>query len=231
MTTNILWGLFLSTIIAVYTAAAYAPDVSPFKDITETVDSAKDLSGSSYILYEADKEEPTDEEMSAAVSMLRQRLDNNNIYEASVSAEDKNNIRVIIPSSEDGIDIDELAAEISVSAHLTFCDTQGNILVDGSYITDAQAVATGPQSYAVMVTFDSEGTKLFAQATQELIGQPLLIMMDDTVISAPTVNQSITGGQAQITGDFTLEDTVKLADNIRSGSLPFTLKISETGLN
>lgn len=180
-----------------------------------------DLKGGVYIVYEADKASPTQEEMSAALSMIQQRLDFNGWAEAEAAVEGDlgNRIRVEIPGVEDA---QTAVDEIGSTAHLTFCDSEGNVLVDGKNVKDAQPASQNGQ-YLVSLEFDSEGTKAFAEATKANVGKPLVIMMDDGVISAPTVNQEITGGQAQITGTFTLEEVTSLANKIRAGSLPFNL--------
>lgn len=198
----------------------------PYKGATygnaSNIKQGLDLKGGVYIVYEADKTNPTQEEMNAAVSMIQQRLDYNNWTEAEAAIEGDlgNRIRVEIP----GVDDAQTAVDdIGSTAHLTFCDADGNVLVDGANVKDAQPASTGVDTYVVSLEFDAEGTKAFADATAANIGQPLLIMMDDMIVSAPTVNQAITGGQAQITGDFTLEEVTNLANKIRAGSLPFNL--------
>ena len=181
-----------------------------------------DLKGGVYIVYEAAKDNPTAEEMAAAVSMIQQRLDFNNWTEAEAAIEGDlgNRIRVEIP----GVDDAESAVEdIGSTAHLTFCDAEGNVLVDGSNVSDAQPASDGVGNYLVSLEFDAQGTKDFAEATKANIGQPLVIMMDDMPVSSPTVNQEITGGKAQITGNFTLDEVESLANKIRAGSLPFNL--------
>ena len=190
-----------------------------------------DLKGGVYIVYEADKQTPSQDEMESAVSMIQERLDNRGWTEAEVAIEGQNGnrIRVEIP----GVDDAQTAVDdIGSTAHLTFCDEEGNVLVDGKNVSDAQPASTGVDGYIVSLTFDSEGTKAFADATAANIGKPLVIMMDDIMISAPTVNAAITGGQAQITGNFTLEQVKNLASKIKSGSLPFKLNVidySEVG--
>ena len=72
------------------------------------------------------------------------------------------------------------------------------------------------------------GTKGFAEATQANIGKQIYILLDDQIISAPTVNTAILNGQAMITGNFTNDEAQKLADLIKSGSLPFDLRVIES---
>ena len=73
--------------------------------------------------------------------------------------------------------------------------------------------------------FTKEGAKLFEEITGRNVGKPLAIFVDKFLISAPIVNQKITGGKAVITGNFTVKEAKKLAISIRSGSLPVPLKL------
>jgi preprotein translocase subunit SecD len=79
-----------------------------------------------------------------------------------------------------------------------------------------------PEVY-VALTFTSNGKELFSKATEENIGKRILIKLDDTVLSAPIVNEKISSDEVQITGDFTLDEAVNLSDLIRAGALPFDL--------
>jgi protein-export membrane protein SecD len=73
--------------------------------------------------------------------------------------------------------------------------------------------------------FNDEGAQRFAEATSENIGKKIMIVMDDSVISAPTVQTAITDGKAIISGSFTGESAENLAALIRAGSLPFNLNV------
>ncbi len=188
-----------------------------------------DLKGGVYIVYEAEKDSvPTAQEMSAAISMLQQRVDYKGYFDAEVSQEGDKRIRVEIPGVEDAAAVVE---EIGEAAHLTFRamnddGTPGDILVDGTNVSDADKAV---QNDAIVVTlsFDTVGAAAFSDATTNNIGKQIGIYMDDMLISAPTVNSAITNGQAVITGSFTTEEAEDLAAKIRAGSLPFSLKALE----
>lgn len=180
-----------------------------------------DLKGGVYIVYQAAKSNPTDEEMAAAIAMIQERLDRNNWTEAECSREGVNKIRVEIPGVDDA---DTAADEIGATAKLTFRNEAGDVLVDGMNVKDA-TVQTENSQIVVQLEFDEKGKKAFADATSANIGKPLYIMMDEDMISAPTVNTAITNGLAIITGSFTSEKASALADTIRAGSLPFDLEV------
>ncbi len=182
-----------------------------------------DLKGGVYIVYQAETENPSDEDMASAIAMIQERLDRKNWTEAECQREGTDKIRVEIPGVEDA---QSAVDEIGEAAHLTFQDENGNVLVDGVNVINATKQTENDQ-VVVQLEFDETGKQAFADATQANIGKPLYIMMDETVISAPTVNQAITNGQAVISGDFTAETAGELADKIRAGSLPFNLTVAE----
>ncbi len=188
-----------------------------------------DLKGGVYIVYEADVEGiPDIADMDSAVSMLQERVAYKGYYDAEVSKEGEKRIRVEIPGVEDA---ESTVQEIGEAAHLTFRamnedGTPGEILVDGTNVADAGKDLQG-NSVVVTLKFDSTGTIAFAEATANNIGKQIGIYMDDILLSAPTVNSSITDGQAVITGDFSAEMAEDLAAKIRAGSLPFSLKALE----
>ncbi len=184
-----------------------------------------DLKGGVYIVYgPEDGVTPSDDEMEAAISMLQERVEYKGYYDAEVSKEGTSRIRVEIPGVEDAAAAVE---EIGEAAHLTFRamnddGTPGEILVDGTNVADADK-AYQNNEIVVTITFDEVGKQAFAEATANNIGNQIGIYMDDILISAPTVNQAITDGNAVITGNFDAESAEELAAKIRSGSLPFSL--------
>ncbi|MEO8328675.1 MAG: protein translocase subunit SecD [Candidatus Nanopelagicales bacterium] len=86
--------------------------------------------------------------------------------------------------------------------------------------------------WEVSLDFDSDGTKAFAATTQKLVSQPdptnrFAIVLDNVVISDPTVNEAILGGVASITGQFTQADATDLANVLKYGALPLAFDIVE----
>jgi preprotein translocase subunit SecD len=79
----------------------------------------------------------------------------------------------------------------------------------------------------VALSFNDEGAKLFGEITQRNVGKPLAIVVDNSLISAPTVQQAILDGNAVITGNFTVDEAKKLAISINSGALPLSIKLVE----
>ncbi len=77
----------------------------------------------------------------------------------------------------------------------------------------------------VNLTFNDEGKKLFSDITARNVGKPVAIFLDGTPISVPTVQQAITGGQAVISGNFTLPEAKQLAQRLNSGALPVPISL------
>jgi len=96
----------------------------------------------------------------------------------------------------------------------------------GKYLkrADVQYGQTGIQ-VLVTLSFDEEGSLLFENLTEQNIGKQLAIYLDGLPISAPVVQQKITGGQAQISGNFTLEEARDLVRRLNSGALPVPITL------
>lgn len=175
----------------------------------------------------------TDEQLDAAKSIIEIRMVSNGITDYELYA-DYGSDRIIVrfPWKEDETDFDPVAAidELAATAYLTFRDEAGEIVMDGSSVSKAEARVNAEQGaaneYLVWLELTQDGAQVFADATAANVGKTLSIYMDDTLISAPTVNEAITGGTASITGDFSVEEVNKLANQINGGALPFSLEVS-----
>lgn len=101
-------------------------------------------------------------------------------------------------------------------------------LITGEYITDARVQIDSQYGEPyVSLAFDAQGARLFERITGENIGKRLAIVLDNNVYSAPVIRDKISGGKAQITGSFTMEDAKDLAIVLRAGALPAPVKILE----
>ncbi|MFH1349771.1 MAG: protein translocase subunit SecD [Pseudomonadota bacterium] len=101
-------------------------------------------------------------------------------------------------------------------------------LITGEYITDARVQIDSEynQPY-VSLSFDARGARLFEKITGENIEKRLAIVLDNNVYSAPVIRDRISGGRAQISGNFTMEEARDLAIVLRAGALPAPVKILE----
>ncbi|MFR4318686.1 MAG: preprotein translocase subunit SecD [Eubacterium sp.] len=103
------------------------------------------------------------------------------------------------------------------------------VWLTGEHVSDAVGQAetdskTGKHQNVVNLKFDSEGTKAFGDMTSQNVNKTSYIIYDNEVLSYPTINQAITGGQAQITGGFDLKEAETLASNIKIGALDLSLE-------
>jgi len=103
--------------------------------------------------------------------------------------------------------------------------------ITGKHLESAQLQfqgQTGLNQAVVVLKFDSEGTKIFADITKNNIGNPMAIFLDGTVISAPIIQDSIPDGTAVVSGNFTPEGAKELARNLNYGALPVSIELIQT---
>jgi preprotein translocase subunit SecD len=100
-------------------------------------------------------------------------------------------------------------------------------MVDGDQLVDAQQTFDENNQPVVSIRFDGRGSKAFARVTQQNVNKPFAIVLDDVVLSAPNILQPILGGQANISGGFTVKTATDLAIQLRSGDLPVELEVIE----
>ncbi|MDB5547368.1 MAG: SecD/SecF/SecDF export rane protein, partial [Tardiphaga sp.] len=102
------------------------------------------------------------------------------------------------------------------------------VLVSGADLTDAQPGFDQRTSEPIVsFRFNSSGARKFSVATQENVGQPFAIVLDNEVVSAPVIREPITGGSGQISGGFTVQQANDLSILLRAGALPAPLTIIE----
>ena len=183
-----------------------------------------DLSGGVSITYQAVDDNPSAEDMSDTRYKLQQRVDGYST-EAQVYQEGSNRINIEIPGVSDA---NAILEELGKPGSLEFQLEDGTVVLDGSQVENAQAAQQqdkmGNREYVVELDLDSEGTKAFADATTANVGKVINIVYDGETISAPVVNEAITGGTAIISGSFTAESAQNLASSIRIGSLSLELE-------
>ena len=102
------------------------------------------------------------------------------------------------------------------------------VVVSGGDLTDAQpGFDQRTNEPIVSFRFNTAGARKFAQVTQENVGKPFAIVLDNEVISAPVIREPILGGSGQISGNFTVQGANDLAILLRAGALPAPLTIIE----
>lgn len=193
----------------------------------------------------------SEDQLDAATEIINRRLVSLGINDSEVYSDAKSD-RIIVrfpwQAGETNFDPEAAVKELGETAELTFrigtdYDTDpededaviptGEIVISGADVESAkpgsQQNENGEYEYVVQLVLSDSGKEKFAEATTELAGTstPISIWMDNTMISAPTVSNAITNGEAVISGSFTTYDDAKsLADTISSGALPFKMETS-----
>lgn len=170
---------------------------------------------------------PTASELEAARNVIETRLDTKNILEREITVDkQKGYIIVRFPWKSDEVNFnpEEAIAELGETAQLTFRDTEGNVLLEGSHVKSSNpAYNNETGEYIVQLSFDEVGSKAFEEATEKMTGKQMAILMDDTVISAPLVKNKISGGECMIDGMKNSQEAKDLSDKINAGALPFSM--------
>lgn len=104
-------------------------------------------------------------------------------------------------------------------------EPSGRAPLEGDVITNARDEFDQYGHPCVSMQMNSDGARRWAQITKQNIGRAVAIVLDDAVYSAPRVNSEIAGGNSQITGNFTIEDTKDLANTLNSGKMPAPTRI------
>jgi preprotein translocase subunit SecD len=199
-----------------------------YKPIVSHINLGLDLQGGLHVVMEA-KEKPgqaiTTDTIKKTIAVLRNRVDGLGVKEPIVQAQGTK--RVIVELA--GIKDPEAAARIlPQTAQLSFVDESGKVIVTGANLKDAKANIAETGQPEVNLEFDKEGAKMFAEGTAANVGKTISINLDKEVISAPRVDEAISGGQARISGGFAdQKEAEKLAVLLRSGAIPVELHTVE----
>jgi len=219
--------------VAVFGVSFAGKTIAPSFDEDFGIEKGFDLAGGSVVVFEpkdVDLSKVTDAQLDAAVAALRLRLDSNGLNDATVSkqsSDDVKRLRVEIPALTDP---NEAITYLGAMASLSFKDADGNEVMTGKHVKDAKGVINQEtQKPVVQLTLTSKGQELFAAATSRISALPegsnvIGIYVDEELISSPRVSQGINSESCVIEGDFTAEYANQLANQIKSGTLPFALK-------
>jgi protein-export SecD/SecF family membrane protein len=194
----------------------------------ESIALGLDLRGGVYVEYQATKPEEADDAtfsvlIENTMDVIRTRLTDQGYPEATVTQIGTDGIRVEIPDVTDPNAILDL---IGTPAELEFKSPDGETFMTGKQVKTAgiaQDTSSIDNYYVVSFELNEEGTQLFADMTTASVGKTIGIYLDGKELMAPTVNEAITSGSGQISGNFSYEDARTLAIQIQSGALPLTL--------
>lgn len=225
-TKNKIIFLLVTVIIAFLAYVAFLGIDAGGLKVNSSVSNIKqglDLKGGVFMLYEAETDitgKELDDLMDQTIAVFRKRIDGMGLTEPVIVREGEKRIRIELPGVKDA---QQAIDTIGKTAQLQFATKEGKVLVTGADVKDAKvAINQKDNQPVVSLQFTPEGADKFAEATAMLSvnQEPLFIVLDGEVISSPTVNTTITGGSAQITGNFTVESASDLANLIRGGALP-----------
>lgn len=204
-------------------------------------------------LSEAERVATDQRTVQQSLEIIRRRVDEVGTREPTIQRQGDDRILIQVPGIGSAKELKDL---IGTTAKLTFNQVLGRtsdagadpgprnklvkdvaedtyyIIVDesvvgGDELTDAQPSFDQNGQPAVSFRFNPSGARKFGDYTAGHIGEPFAIVLDDEVISAPTIQSHIAGGSGIITGSFTVEDSTNLAVLLRAGALPAKMTFLE----
>ncbi len=237
--------IFLS-IIAFLIAWPSGPDIKIgnwYKELK--IHRGLDLQGGTHLIYELEvsKIDKKDQESAtqSVIDVIEKRVNALGLSEPQIQAtniENKPSVIVELPGIKN---IDEAIELIGKTAQLTFWEYSNQDIDPESELSNwEETKLTGAQlrradvvydpntnNPQVAIEFNDEGKNSFSELTEKNIGKPLAIVLDNEIISAPTVQTKIPDGQAVITGDFSINDAKNLAKLLNAGALPVPINVIE----
>ncbi len=187
-----------------------------------------------------------------SLEIVRQRVDQVGVAEPTIQRVGADRILVQLPGLNDPTRLRELLGSTAqMSFHMVADVVPGarlpagvsllpeektgrtvavedRVALGGDHLTDARAgFDQRTREPLVSFRFDTSGARQFARITSQNVGKPFAIVLDGKVLSAPVIREPITGGTGQISGSFTVEDTVVLSALLRAGALPVPLVVIE----
>ncbi|MDE0243485.1 MAG: protein translocase subunit SecD [Candidatus Kaiserbacteria bacterium] len=209
-----------------------------------------DLNGGTQVTYTVDTADVPEEEISGRVSALQYVIERRvnalgvsepNVYTVTSSAlagvPSEHRLVIELPGVTD---VTEATEAIGKTPYLEFrvLDRESGEFVSsglqGGHVASADVQflpglgGTLTNEPIVVVNFNGEGSRLFADLTRANVGNAIAIVLDGTIISSPIVNDVILGGSAQISGSFDLESATELAESLNLGALPVPITLSGT---
>ena len=201
-----------------------------------------DLAGGSHLVFEVDTSGLSDDERAQAITSLKEVIERRvnlfgvsepNVQTSSFGGKDR--MIVELPGVSDTKEAVQL---IGATAQLSFAEVKDNPAenelpyvpsdLTGGDLKRARVVfepTTGKP--AVSIEFSPEGATKFEALTERNIGKPLPVLLDNSLVTAPVVQEKISGGQAQITGDFSTDEANRLAIQLNAGALPVPVHLVE----
>ena len=203
------------------------------------------------------REEMINDAMTRSIEIVRRRIDALGTKEPSIQSQGGKYILVQLPGVDNPEHIKELIGQTAkmtfhlVNENITNEQLQSGhapsgtlflpymenpaqmipvysrVEVSGDSLKNSEASFDQNNMPVVTTEFDASGARRFAKLTTEHVNERFAIVLDDKVLSAPTIREPIPGGRGQISGNFTLQSAKDLAVLLRSGALPAPLEVIE----
>lgn len=237
LTTVFVLIIFIVLVAAIFDYQPLWQKISNFRPWTLGLD----LFGGTYLVYEIDlsRVETSDQETVVAGlrDVIERRVNLFGVSEPKVYTEKAGDQYRLIVELAGIKDVNEAIKEIRETPFLDFREvinseesTSGAVFaptaLTGRYVKAARLnrdQLTG--QFTVNIEFNKEGSDIFEMLTAKNIGKPLAIFLDDQLIEMPVVKEKITGGRAQISGNFTFESAKKLVERFNAGALPADINL------
>ena len=204
------FGKFL--IVALAIIGGFCVYISP---LANSIKQGLDLQGGTHVVLQAvDTPElkVDDDAVNRSVKVIERRVNELGLTEPVIQRQGKDRIIVELPGVKDP---EKAIAMLGRTAMLQFKDESGKVVLTGSDLKDAKAQVSQGNQAVVGLEFNDEG------------GKKIAIELDGQVLTAPVVQEAITGGHAQISGSRNVEEAEHLAILLRSGSLPVKIEVME----
>lgn len=215
--------ILLLCYIGIFGLELFGYRAKPFKEI---VVRGLDLQGGVSVTMEVKDDDVTKDELESVKSQLELRVNSMGVAETTAVIEGDNRIRIDIPGVYDTANV---STELSKTGSLTFRNSNGDVLLEGTDVEEATVTTNQQTGYAeVALKMTKSGTEKFKEATTTYLNQTISIYMDEEELVSPTVNTTITNGEAVISGNYTVSKAKNLAALINSGALPVELEVATT---
>ena len=199
------------------------------RPLAHSIRQGLDLQGGTHVVLEVEDTEiaqVNEDAMQRVVSIMERRINELGLTEPIIQREGTRRVIIELPGIKDP---DKAIETIGKTAMLEFKDEEGNTLLTGTDLKDAQAAMNQQNGQSVVnLEFSDEGKDKFAEATLNNVGRKIAILLDGEILTDPVVREPIMGGRAEISGQRDLEEAQRLAVLLRSGALPVKVNIIET---
>lgn len=212
-----------------------------------------DLQGGTELVYQADISKSSDKskDLNNLISIFRQRIDQLGVAEPTIQQQGSDQVIIQLPGIKNigqaiatigqtyelvfmtqapdetsGVALnDYYQADFTLPGHWLPSDLTGSDLISSDVTYENKNQGVGQSEPVVSLTFNNAGKEKFAKLTKDNLNKQIAIVLDNRIVSAPTVQAEITDGKAIITGQKDIKEAKKLSDRLNEGMLPIPAKV------